>query len=429
MGAVSVAQRSTIFERLVSVQTLSDVCRYEGNGEAMKTQPRDLVYDPFSYDIHEDPYPVYARLRDEAPAYLDETHGFWALSRYDDVRAALLDHETYCSGQGFTLEDIGDFALPMLLGMDPPDHTRLRSTVNRALTPRRMADLEAAVRDLACKLISEFAPRGSADLISELAALLPMAVISRMLGVPDLDQNELRRLSDEMVHREDGAKGVPEKGKAAAVEIYSYFEQLLGARDDRDGDDLLTLLLAAEQRGEISHAEVLGFCFLLIIAGNETTTKLIGNMAYQLSRYPEQKARLAADRRLVSRAIEEVLRFDPSTHMMARTLTRDVELHGCTLQRGRKVALILASANRDERRWCDPDRFDVARDASDHVAFGFGIHHCLGAALARLEARVAFEEIFARLIDFDVEDAGLVRMHSGNVRGFSRVPIRFAPAA
>jgi len=393
----------------------------------VSTQAVPVHYDPFSYEMHENPYPVYARLRDEAPAYFNETHGFWALSRYDDVRAALLDNDTYCSGQGFTLEDIGDFALPMMLGMDPPDHTRLRATVNRALTPRRVAELEGAVRDLARALIARFAAAGQGDIIVEFAALLPMAVISRMLRVPDTDQDELRRLSDEMVHREDGTKGVPERGKAAAGQIYGYFERLLAERDDRDADDLLTLLLAAERRGEISHVEILGFCFLLIIAGNETTTKLIGNMAYQLSRHPQQRSRIAADRKLVASAIEEVLRFDPSTHMMARTLTRDVALHGRTMQKGRKVALILAAANRDPRHWRDADTFDVSRDASDHLAFGFGIHHCLGAALARLEARVAFEEVFTMLPDFVVEETGLERMHSGNVRGFSRLPIRFSP--
>ena len=386
-----------------------------------------LDYDPFAYETHENPYPIYARLRAEAPAYFNERRGFWALSRYDDVRTALLDHATYCSGQGFTLEDIGDFALPMLLGMDPPDHTRLRATVNRALTPRRVADLEVAVRELARELLAPIASVGRGDAIADFAALLPMAVISRMLCVPREDQDELRRLSDEMVHREDGSERVPASGKAAAAKIYAYFERLLAERDGADADDLLTLLLAAERRGELSHAELLGFCFLLIIAGNETTTKLIGNMTYQLSRHPEQKARVLAHSDLAARAVEEVLRFDPSTHMMARTLTRDVELHGSTMTKGKKVALLLASANRDEHHWKDPDVFDIGRDASDHLAFGFGIHHCLGAALARLEARVALEEMLAVAADFVVDESGLQRMHSGNVRGYSRVPISFTP--
>ena len=384
-------------------------------------------YDPFSYEIHEDPYPIYRRLRDEAPAYRDETHGFFALSRYADVRAALHDPATYCSGRGFLLEDIDDFTLPMLLGMDPPDHTRLRATVSRALTPRRVAMLEEPIRQRCRSSIDAFAPRGEAELIGELAGVLPMWVISRLLRVPDGDQDTLRRLADTMVHRDDATRGVPPAGKQAAAEIYAYFERLLAERGSDDTDDLLSLLLAAERAGEISHLEILGFCFLLIIAGNETTTKLLGNLADQLTREPAVRARLAADPALVPRAIEEMLRFDTSTHMMARTLTRDVELHGRRMEAGRKVALLLASANRDERRWHDPDRFDLDRDPSDHVAFGFGLHFCLGAALARLEARVALEELLARLPDFAVQRSGLVRVHSGNVRGYGVVPIRFTP--
>jgi cytochrome P450 len=388
---------------------------------------RAVRYDPFSYEIHEDPYPIYRRLRDEAPAYFDATHGFWALSRYADVHRALHDHETYSSAQGFLLEDIDDFTLPMLLGMDPPDHGRLRATISRALTPRRVAMLEAPVRARCRALIGGFAARGHADLIADFAALLPMWVISRLLGVADGDQDELRRLADVMVHREDGTRGVPIAGKEAAAKIYAYFEEQLATRRTDDGDDLLSLLLAAERAGEISHLEIVGFCFLLIIAGNETTTKLLGNLADQLTRHPDAQARLVADPHLVPNAVEEMLRYDTSTHMMARTLTRDVELHGRRMEAGRKVALLLASANRDERRWPDPDVFDVGRDTSDHVAFGFGVHFCLGAALARLEARVALEELLARLPDVAVQRTGLVRVHSGNVRGYSAVPIVFTP--
>lgn len=382
-------------------------------------------YDPFSYEIHADPYPIYRRLRDEAPAYFDEAHGFHALSRYADVHRALHDHATYSSAEGFLLEDIDDFTLPMLLGMDPPDHGRLRATISRALTPRRVAMLEAPVRTRCRALIDGFAPRGRAELVGDFAALLPMWVISRLLGVPDADQDELRRLADVMVHREDGTRGVPAAGKEAAARIYAYFEALLAARGADDAEDLLSLLLAAERAGEISHLEIVGFCFLLIIAGNETTTKLLGNLADQLTRHPDAKALLAAEPARIPNAVEEMLRYDTSTHMMARTLTRDVELHGCRMEAGRKVALLLAAANRDERRWPDPDAFDVTRETADHVAFGFGVHFCLGAALARLEARVALEELLARLPDFAVDAAGLVRVHSGNVRGYSAVPITF----
>lgn len=384
-------------------------------------------YDPFSWEIHEDPYPIYRRLRDEAPAYYDESHGFWALSRYDDVRRALHDHETYCSGQGFLLEDIDDFTMPMLLGMDPPDHGRLRATISRALTPRRVAMQEEPIRQRCRALIDAFAAAGRSELVGDFAGRLPMWVIARLLRVPDGDQDELRSLADVMVHREDGTRGVPAAGKTAAAAIYAYFERLLAERGDDDTDDLLSLLLAAERAGEISHLEILGFCFLLIIAGNETTTKLLGNAVDQLTLHPDARALLVAEPGRVANAVEEVLRYDTSTHMMARTLTRDVELHGRRMEAGRKVALLLASANRDSRRWRYPDAFDVGRDTADHVAFGFGAHFCLGAALARLEARVALEELLARLPDVAVDRGGLARVHSGNVRGYSVVPIAFTP--
>jgi cytochrome P450 len=271
------------------------------------------------------------------------------------------------------------------------------------------------------------APRGEGDVIADFAAILPMAVISWMLGVPEHDQDALRALSDRMLHRDDASSGVPEDGKQAAAALYAYFEDLVKSRPDGDGEDLLSLLLDAERRGEISHAEILGFCFLLIIAGNETTTKLIGNAVWALDRNPAERDRLHVDPMLIPNAVEEAVRYMPSTHMMARTLTCDVELHGCIMQKDRKVALILASANRDERRWSDPDRFDVGRDTAEHLGFGFGIHHCIGAALARLEGRVALSEILAHVPDFTVDRDGLERAHSGNVIGFTKVPIRFTP--
>jgi cytochrome P450 len=390
-------------------------------------EPAPVEYDPFAYETHEDPYPIYQRLRNEAPAYRNERLDFYALSRFADVRAALLDHETYCSGQGFLLEDIDEISLPMVIGMDPPDHTRLRATINRALTPRRVAELEEPIRTLARRLLEHIAAKGEADIIADFAAIVPLHVIAEMLAVPVGDRDELRRLADQMVHRDDRSKGLPPAAVEAATKIGEYFDAMLRERAATPHNDLLSLLLAAEKAGELSREEIIGFCFLLIIAGNETTTKLIGNIVYLLSAHPEERQRLMDDRSLIANAVEETFRYDTSTHMMARTLTRDVTLHGRTLRAGKKVALLLASANRDERHWPEPDRFDIGRDASGHLALGIGIHHCLGAALARMEATVALEEIMARIPDFSVERDGLERVHSGNVRGFAKVPIRFTP--
>jgi hypothetical protein len=412
-------------------------------------------FDPYSYEHHDDPYPAYRLLRDHAPAYFNTEHGFWTLSRDDDVRDAVHDWETYSSASGITIESTGEVTAGQFIEMDPPRHTQMRSLVSRAFTPRRIAALEAPCRELARDLIHKFAAPtrskpGRCDLIADFSALLPMAVISWMLGVPDDDQDMLRGWSDAMLHREPGDPSVPPAGMEAAANLFGYFDRLVAQRRDaarqetkrtsgrmteppqrrRPGEaDLVSLLIAVEEDGQrLSAQELLGFCFLLIVAGNETTTKLIGNAMYWLERNPEQRVAVRTDPALVPGAVEETLRFDGSTQAMARTLTRDVELHGETMESGRKVLLLFGAANRDERRWGpDVDNFDVGRDTSGHLGLGHGIHHCLGAAVARLEARVALEELLPRLGDYRIDAAGLERVHSGNVRGYSRMPLEFAP--
>jgi hypothetical protein len=388
--------------------------------------PDGVRFDPYSYEVHEDPYPVYRRLRDEAPAYLDPDRGFWALSRDADVRAALTDTATFSSTGGITLERRSEDVEPMLIETDPPRHTRLRALVSRAFTPRRVAALEGPVRDLSRELIEGFRDAGRADVIGDFAARLPMAVIGAMLGVPRADQDELRGWSDAMLHREPGDDRITPVGVQAAAGLYAYFERLIAARRGEPGDDLVSALLAAkDDDAALTHAEVLGFCFLLLIAGNETTTKLLGNALFWLHAFPDQRAKLLADPTGTSGAVEEVLRFDTSTQALARLVTRPVRLHGVTLPAGSKGLLLFGSANRDDRRWERPDELDLARNPAGHLAFGHGIHHCLGAALARLEARVALEELLPVLGEYAVDDGGLERVHSGNVRGFSRLPVRF----
>jgi cytochrome P450 len=388
-------------------------------------------FDPYAYEIHEDPYPTYRALRDDAPAYLDPERGFWALSRDADVRAALDDVATFSSTGGITLERGPEAVEPMLIEMDPPRHTQLRALVSRAFTPRRVADLEPVVQSLARDLVARFPSDGTqVDVIEDFAAILPMAVISTMLGVPAADQDDLRKWSDAMLHREEGSTDMTPAGYEGGARLYEYLTALIAERRRRPTDDLVgALVTARDVDGALSDSEVLGFCFLLIIAGNETTTKLIGNAIYWLWRFPDERAALLDDPTLGPGALEEVLRFDTSTQGLARLLTRDLELHGVTLPAGTKGLLLFGSANRDERRWNDPDRLDLRRNPAGHLAFGHGIHHCLGAPLARLEGRIALETVLPRLGEYDVNEAGSARVHSGNVRGFARLPVAPAPRA
>jgi cytochrome P450 len=382
-------------------------------------------FNPYSYDFHDDPFPVYRELRDEAPCYHDEELGFWALSRYADVLDALHDPDTYCSRFGITLEEGNP--LPMMLTTDPPEHTALRRMVSRAFTPRRIADLETSIRTLSTRYLDEIRDRDRYDLIGDYAALLPMDVISKLLGVPDGDQEQLRKWSDALLHREEGDMDVTPAGVEAAYQLFKYFTAFVADKRGRpDDDDLAAALVAIEAEGERLTAEqVVGFLFLLIIAGNETTTKLLGNCLLAMQRFPAERAKVLADPARIPDAVEEILRFEGSTQLMARTLTRDVDLHDCTMPTGGKVLLLLGSGNRDERVWQRPDAYDIDRTwPVHHLAFGHGIHVCLGAALARLEMRVSLEEFLARHPGYEIDENALLRVHSGNVRGYSSMPVK-----
>jgi len=387
-------------------------------------------FDPYAYETHEDPYPIYADLRAHAPVYRNTRLGFAALSRHADVLAAFNDVARFSNALGVSLDPAATHpaarATMSFLAMDPPRHTRMRGLVSRAFTPRRIADLEPRVRELTRQHLDRFAGEGRCDFVGDFAARLPMDVISEMLGVPEADRDMLRGWADAVVHREDGMYDIPPAGMAAAAELLAYFAGVVAERRRRPCDDLSAALLTAEVEGDrLDDAEVVGFLFLMIIAGNETTAKLLGNALYWLWRNPEQRRAVEADPRLIPRWIEETLRYDGSTQALARTLTSDVELHGERLRAGDRVVLLIGSGNRDERVFPDADRFDVRRDTSDMLSFGHGLHFCLGAALARLESRVALEEVQARLRGWEIDPAGLVRIHSVNVRGFATMPLRF----
>jgi cytochrome P450 len=390
------------------------------------------LYDPYSDEVRADPYGVYRRLRDERPLYRNERRGFWALSRFDDVRAVLADWETYTTTQGSYLQrpESGTAFLPMMVTMDPPRHTKLRALVSRAFTPRLVAELEPAVRRTAAELVDAFVQRGTADLATELAGPLPTAVIADLLGVPRADLPAFRRWSDALIQAGDPeAVEAQAAAAAASAELYAYFGALIDERRAAPvaAGDLVGSLLAASVDGEqLGRDELLGFCFLLLVAGNETTANLIANGALALAAHPDQRAEVAADPSLVPGAVEECLRFDSPITSMGRLVTRDVEWYGRSVPAGDRILVVFGAAHRDERAFEDPDRFDVHRRLPHQLGFGHGIHSCLGAALARLEARAAFEQLLGRLPDYAV--CGPVeRLRSGPVRGVTHVPIAFTP--
>ncbi len=392
----------------------------------MTTVSAVLELDPFAWTFHDDPYPIYARLRAEAPLYRNEQRGFWALSRHADVAAAFRDWELFSSAGGVALEHGAEAsASASFLAMDPPRHDQLRGLVSRAFTPRRVAALEPRVRQLARHYLGGLAQRGGGDFVDDFAARLPMDVVSELLGVPVEQRTELREWADTVLHRPEGVVGIPPAARVASGKMVACFVELLRERRRQPGTDLVSALLDAEVTGEpLPDGEILAFLFLMIIAGNETTTKLLANAMYWLSRNPEQRALVESDPGLAARWVEETLRYDNSTQIMIRTLTRDHELHGRRMPAGDKVALLIGSANRDERVFADPARFDILRDTHESLSFGVGIHFCLGASLARLEGRVALEEVLAHLPRWTIDESRLVRVHSPNVRGFARMPLR-----
>jgi cytochrome P450 len=389
-----------------------------------------IDYNPYAYAVHEDPYPIYRALRAEAPAYRNPTLSFWALSRHADVLAAFRDPVRFSNRNGVSLDPAASTpeaqATMSFLAMDAPRHTRMRALVSRGFTPRRVADLEPRIREIARRHLDRIAGAGHCDFIRDFAGKLPMDVISEMLGVPEADRDQLRTWADLVVHREEGDTDVPPAAAHAAMAILSYFGDLIAERRRQPRNDLTDAVLAAEIDGDrLSDYEVLGFLFLMIIAGNETTTKLLGNAVYWLWRNPDQRDLVRADPTLIPQWVEETLRYDGSTQALARTLTTDVELHGQHLRADDRVVLLIGSANRDERVFPEPDRFDIRRDTNAMLSFGHGTHFCLGAALARLEGRVALEEVHARLPDYEIDPSGIVRVHSVNVRGFAALPIEF----
>jgi cytochrome P450 len=389
-----------------------------------------LEYDPTSWETQEDPYPVYRWLRDEAPVYRNERMGFWALSRFEDVWDATLDWKRFTSTHGPTLEKQPPNPLPVMISLDPPQHTRVRALVSKAFTPKRVAEMEPVVRRLTQERLAGLEPGMQIDLFEQLASSMPMDVISTMLGVPRELRDRVRHLTNAFMLREPGELEMGPRQLKIGAELYAIFGELIAARRRAPEDDLLSALIAAELADEsgrataLSDAELLGFCMLLGSAGHETTARLICNSAVTLARHPDQRAALAADPALLPNAVEEMLRYDPPSQVQGRWTTCDVTLHGVTIPEDVRMLLLTGAASRDPREYEAPDRFDVHRRIERHLSFGYGQHLCLGKSLARQECRVAFEELLARFPGYEVDESNLVWAHNNNVRGYAKVPVR-----
>lgn len=390
-----------------------------------------MELNPFSYEFHEDPQPTYRWLREHAPLYRNETLNFWALSRYRDVLAAEQDWQTYSSAEGTMVERMDPrlFEMtPMMIFQDPPRHDRLRRLVSRAFTPRRIADLEPFVRATASRLLDELAERGGGDFVRDFSAPLPMEVIFTMLGIPAGDRSDLRAWMDQSLERDDDSPTIPERAYAAMAKQARYWHRLSQDLRQHPNDGLISGLLQVEVEGDdgvatrLTDGEIVGFCSLLGAAGNETVTKLLGNAAILFSRHPDQYDRIVADKSLIPNAVEEILRIQPPSQYQGRTVMREVEWYGQKVEPGSRLLLLTGSATRDEREYRDPDRFDIDREIPVALGFGHGIHFCLGASLARLESRVALEELTKRFPRFTVDESRARRVHMSNVHGFESVP-------
>jgi cytochrome P450 len=397
----------------------------------MGVRAPDIYWDPFDVEIDAEPYPIWRRLRDEAPLYRNERFDFWALSRFEDVEAAHRDPRTFSSAHGTVLEIMSPEPLGtgLMIFLDPPEHTRLRALVSRAFTPRRIGSLEDRIRRLCTTLLDAQRGRSSFDYVKDFGARLPAMVIASLLGVPPSDRDEVRGMIDQVFHIEEGSGMINDVSLSAQIWLREYLTNQLRERQVSPRDDMMTDLVRAEivdDEGTTRHLgieEAADFANLLISAGTETVARLLGWAAVVLAAHPDQRRQLVEDPSLVPNGVEELLRFEAPSPVQGRWTKSPVELHGGVVPAGSKVLLITGSAGRDERKYPEPDRFDVRRPFDHHVSFGYGIHFCLGAALARMEGRIALEETLARYPEWEVDHDRAVRLHTSTVRGWSAVPV------
>ncbi len=392
----------------------------------------ELRWDPFDRALHVEPYPVWKRLRDEAPVYYNAEHDFYALSRFDDVMAASLDAETFSSQHGIILDTISEEPLaapqPMIM-MDPPDHTYLRKMVNRTFFRNRIAQLEDHVRELCGGYLDRHVGSDGFDYVADFSAKLPVMVISSLLGFPVEDHDNLREWSDAQLHRDEGSTELSAEGIEASAKLFGYYQQQIELRRQRStadvvGDLMNSDLVAPQMKPRrLDDGELLMFIAMINVAGNETVARLLGWAALTLARYPAQRVKLVGEPDLIGNAVEELLRYDAPSPVQGRFTERDAVYHDTVIPAGSKVTLLTGSAGRDERQYERPDEFDVTRTGIRHMSFGHGSHFCLGAALARLEARVALEETLKRFPEWGVDEAEVKFVHTSSVRGPASVPI------
>ncbi len=393
------------------------------------TTSTDVYYDPYDVGIHADPYPVFRRLREEAPLYRNDVHNFYAVSRFEDVERGLVDRETYISGRGAILELINaGIAVPsgVLVFEDPPIHTVHRSLLSRVFTPKKMNALEPKIRDFCARSLDPLAGAGRFDFVRDLGAQMPMRVIGMLLGIPEQDQEAIRDQADADLRTKPGK---PMKYSRERFVTGEAFADYIDWRAEHPSDDLMTELLQAEFEDEtgktrrLTRDEVLTYVNVVAGAGNETTTRLIGWAGKVLADHPDQRRELVEDRSLIPNAIEELLRYEPPAPHVARYVTRDVEHYGQTVREGSVMMFLIGSANRDNRCYPDGDRFDIHRDVGQHLTFGYGIHFCLGAALARLEGRVALDEVLNWFPEWEVDRDNARLSPTSTVRGWETLPV------
>ncbi|MBV8862497.1 MAG: cytochrome P450 [Mycobacterium sp.] len=394
-----------------------------------------IEFDPFSTDFFNGAYETYRRLRDESPVYYNAKWDFWALTRYDDVAPATKDHGTFSSAKGATLDMVKahDDAIPVpkvIISMDPPEHQKMRRLVSNVFTPRAIAALEDMVRDKVYERIEALNPQ-SFDVVADFSALFPNEVITTMLGVPKQDRDQIRIWLDLLLERHPGEIATTKRGYRASVSTGLYYYDLVQQRRGHPEDDMISRLIETEIERDgvvekLTDVDITGFATMLGGAGAETVTKLVGNAMVAFADFPDQWRKLREDRSKIPAAVEELLRYEAPSQYQVRTATRDVTYYGTTIPAGAAVLLVTGSATRDERMFEDPDRLDIDRERKMgfNLALGYGIHSCLGAALARMESRIALDALLDLVPEYEVDRDGLQRVAMANVCGWSNVPVR-----